>query len=59
MVFLVVEKLKRKDTISVTVRPTHDFATGDVMRTKINGYAYTGRFRTEDVGFKGGMVATI
>lgn len=59
MVFLGIEKLKRKETISVTVRPTQDFAKGDVMRTKVNGYVYSGQFRTEDVGRKGGMVATV
>lgn len=59
MIFLGIEKLKRKDTISVTIRPTIDFAKEDVMRTKVNGYAYKGQFRTEDTGEKGGMVATI
>jgi hypothetical protein len=33
---------KRKNTIVVTVRPETDFAQGDVMKTKVNGYEYKG-----------------
>ena len=50
---------KRKETVVVTVRPTTDFAKGNVMKTKVNGYKYEGRFRTKDIGDPGGMKATV
>ncbi len=50
-----IEKLIREDTYRITIRPTTDFAKGDVMYTRVDGYEYEGRFRTRDVGEPGGM----
>jgi len=49
------KELIRDNTYRITIRPTTDFAKGDVMFTRVDGYDYRGQFRTRDVGAPGGM----
>jgi len=49
------KELIRDSTYRITIRPTTDFAKGDVMFTRVDGYDYKGSFRTRDVGDPGGM----